>query len=125
MKTFLFLAFISLNAFAAYWNDLEEGKTYRTTQKFSLTQTERSHSLFEVQRGQRVSLKEIMPLSSAPVVLYVFDYKNCPGPAMSTIMEIIAVERTRPVVEIGAQLDNCELNIYVETKDLGAKALFE
>lgn len=125
MKSFIALALISFNAFAINWNDLTEGKSYRTAQKFSLKQTERSHSMFDVPRGQRVTLKEIVPLSSAPVALYVFDYKNCPGPALSTIMEIITVERTRPVVEIGAQLDNCELNIYVETKDLGARALFE
>jgi len=71
-------------------------------------------------------LKEIMPLSMVNVMLYIFDYKNCPGPAMKTDMEIIPVNGTSPVVEIGAQLEeNCELNIYIENKDLMSTSLFE
>jgi hypothetical protein len=125
MKVFILLTLISLNAFAANWDKLVEGKPYKTTQKFSLKQTERSHSMLDVPRGQKVVLKEIVPLSSAPVLLYIFEYKNCPGPAMNTIMEIIPVQRTSPVVEIGAQLTDCELNIYLENKDIGSKSIFE
>ena len=40
------------------------------------------------------------------VVLFRFDYKNCPGSDMKTDMEIIPVKNTSPVVEVGAQLEN-------------------
>lgn len=126
MRSFLILFLISFNALAVEWTDLSERTVYKINQDFQLTQLERSGSKLDISKGDQVYLKEIMPLSMVNVMLYIFDYKNCPGPAMKTDMEIIPVNGTSPVVEIGAQLEeNCELNIYIENKDLMSTSLFE
>ncbi len=126
MRFVIFLALISTQAFATDWYDLVEKNTYKLAQSFQLTQLERSGSKLEITKGEEVELKEAISLSPVNVVLYVFNYKNCPGPAMKTDMEIIPVQGTSPVVEIGAQLEEqCELNVYIETKDLMSKSIFE
>jgi len=126
MRLFLGLLLISFNVFATNWTDLEQGTHYKITQSFSLPQTERSHANLEFMKGQAVILKEIAPLEAVQVTLFVFDYKNCPGPAMTTEMETIPVQATSPVIEIGAQLEkNCELNVYIENKDLMSKSIFQ
>lgn len=126
MKAFLILMLISMNAFAIDWNEMESGKTYTLKQNLSLKQNERSGSLLEIMKGEKLTLKEVIALGSVPVLLYSFDYKNCPGPAITTDMEIIPVTGTNPVVEIGAELaENCELNIYLETKDMISVSTFE
>ena len=125
MRLFLGLMLLSLNVFAVEWNDLEFSKNYKLTQGFQLPQTERSGSLLEISIGDQVELIEIMPLV-ANVVLYKFQYKNCPGPAMKTEMEIIPVQATSPVVEVGAQLETeCVLEIFIESKDLFTQSFFE
>lgn len=126
MRLFLLLSLISFNVFAIDWNDLEDGSTYKLTQGFTLPQLERSGSNLEVMVGDQLVLAETVPLDMINVVLYIFDYKNCPGPQMLTDMEIIPVNGTSPVVEIGAQLEkNCKLHVYIETRDLMSNSLFE
>lgn len=126
MRLLIILLVISFNALAVDWTELEDGKEYKITQDFQLSQLERSGSKLDIKRGDNVQLNETVALSAINVMLYIFDYKNCPGPAMTTDMEIIPVQETSPVVEIGAQLEEkCELNIYIETKDLMSNSLFE
>lgn len=126
MRLLLLCLFISFNALAVDWTELEDGKEYKITQNFQLSQLERSGSKLDISRGDKVQLKETVALSAINVMLYIFDYKNCPGQTMTTDMEIIPVQETSPVVEIGAQLEEkCELNIYIETKDLMSNSLFE
>jgi len=126
MRLFLLLSLISFNVFAIDWNDLEDGSNYKLIQGFSLPQLERSGSILEVMPGDQVVLAETVPLDMINVVLYIFDYKNCPGPQMLTDMEIIPVNGTSPVVEIGAQLEkNCKLHVYIETRDLMSNSFFE
>lgn len=126
MRLLLLCLVISFNALAVDWTELEDGKEYKITQNFQLSQLERSGSKLDISRGDKVHLKETVALSAINVMLYIFDYKNCPGQAMTTDMEIIPVQETSPVVEIGAQLEEkCELNIYIETKDLMSNSLFE
>lgn len=126
MRLFFILLMVSFNALAVQWTELEDGTEYKITQNFQLSQLERSGSKLDISRGDSVELKETIPLSMINVMLYIFDYKNCPGELMSTEMEIIPVLLTSPVVEIGAQLEKkCELHIYIETKDLMSKSLFE
>lgn len=108
---------LSLNVFAVEWNNLEINKSYRLTQSFQLTQTERSHSKLDVSKGQELNLVDIIPLDMINVILFKFRYADCPGPAMLTDMEIIPVQETKPVVEVGAQLKNCHLELFLETKD--------
>jgi hypothetical protein len=126
MPIFLILSLFSFNAFASEWSDLVKGKEYRITQDLQLSQKERSGSKLDISQGDKVRLNSAEALSAIGVTLYVFDYKNCPGPAMTTEMEIIPVQANRPVIEVGAQLEtNCELHIYLENKDLKSKSLFE
>jgi hypothetical protein len=126
MRLILIGIIISFNAIAIEWTELSEKSSYKITQDFQLTQLERSGSKLDISKGDKVYLKEVMPLSAVNVILYIFDYKNCPGPALKTDMDIIPVHGTSPLVEIGAQLEeNCELNIYIENKDLMSNSLFE
>ena len=126
MRLFLILLGFSFNVLAVEWTELQDGTQYKLTQDFQLSQFERSGSKLDISSGDKVELKESVALSMINVMLYVFDYKDCPGQSMATEMEIIPVQGTSPVVEIGAQLeDKCELNIYIENKDLMSNSLFE
>lgn len=112
---------------AATWGDLREGVQYELHQTFQLKQIERSHSLIEFTKGDKFLLKEIISLEipGALVTLFTFDYKSCPGVELSTELEIIPVQDLNPAVEFGAQVDKCELNIYLESKDSDFKSIFE
>lgn len=125
MRLFLGLMLVSFNIMAADWNDLEIKQKYRLTQSFQLPQLERSSSFVDFMEGEEVVLNEIIGLDMIKVVLFKFDYKNCPGSDMKTEMEIIPVKNTSPVVEVGAQLENCSLEIFIENKDLMSTSFFE
>ena len=125
MRLFLGLLLISFNILAADWSDLEEKQKYKLTQSFQLPQLERSGSFMEFTAGDEAVLSEIIGLDTINVVLFKFDYKKCPGPDMGTEMEIIPVKNTSPMVEVGAQLENCSLEIFIETKDLMSASFFE
>jgi hypothetical protein len=126
MRLFIALLFISFNALAISWNDLETSRTYTLTQSFQLPQTERSGSLLDLLQGDKFLLKEVTGLDMINVSLFTFQLKKCPGPALKTDMEIIPVKNTSPVVEIGAQIaGNCKLEIFIENKDLLTNSFFE
>lgn len=126
MRLFLAALLVSFNVFAVSWTNLEDGNHYTISQSFELFQTERSGSSLHITKGERVFLDETVPLSMINVTLFIFDYQNCPGPEMTTEMEIIPVQGTNPVVEIGAQLEpNCKLNIFIENRDLFSQSLFQ
>jgi hypothetical protein len=125
MRLFLGLMLVSFNILAAEWNDLEIKQQYHLTQSFQLPQLERSGSLVDFMEGEEVVLTEIVGLDIIKVVLFKFDYKNCPGQDMKTDMEIIPVKNTSPVVEVGAQLEKCSLEIFIENKDLMSTSFFE
>ena len=125
MRLFIGLLLISFNLLASDWTDLEEKQKYILTQSFQLPQLERSGSFMEFTAGDEVVLSESIGLDTINVVLFKFNYKKCPGPEMKTEMEIIPVKNTSPVVEVGAQLENCSLEIFIETKDLMRASFFE
>ena len=125
MRLFIGLLLISFNLLASDWTDLEEKQKYILTQSFQLPQLERSGSFMEFTVGDEAVLSEIIGLDTINVVLFKFNYINCPGPEMKTDMEIIPVKNTSPVVEVGAQLENCSLEIFIETKDLMRASFFE
>ena len=125
MRLFIGLLLISFNLLASDWSDLEEKQKYILTQSFQLPQLERSGSFMEFTVGDEAVLSEIIGLDTINVVLFKFNYKKCPGPEMKTEMEIIPVKNTSPVVEVGAQLENCSLEIFIETKDLMMASFFE
>lgn len=119
MRLFLLLCLISFNVFATEWNELEIDAEYKLTQSFSLKQIGPQASSLDIMTGEKVVLKEIVGLDMIRVTLFQFEYLNCPGPEMKTDMEIIPVNNTSPVVEIGAQLvEKCTLEIFIESKDL-------
>ncbi len=126
MRLVLSLMLLSSPLFASSWNDLEVSSQYKINQAFQLPQLERSKSLLDINVGDQVLLKEIVSLDMINVALYRFEYKNCPGPAMKTDMEIIPVKNTTPVVEVGAQLElECMLEVFIENKDILTESFFE
>jgi len=117
---------ISTQAYAVEWNDLEIGETYNLSQSFSLPQVERSQSLIDLTAGEQFTVTDVVPLDMINVVLYELNYHNCPGPEMKTEMEIIPVQGTSPVVEIGALLEKeCNLQIFIETRDILSNSFFQ
>ena len=118
MRLLIGLLLISFNAFATDWNDLEIDQKYTLQQSFQLPQIEKNKSLIDLMEGEAVVLKEIIGLDMINVSLFKFEYKNCPGVEMKTDMEIIPVKNTSPVVEVGAELEQCMLEIFIENKDL-------
>ena len=126
MRLFIGLMLVSLNLFAANWSELEEKTQYKLTQSFQLPQIERSGALLDLMKGEKFVLSQITGLDMIHVSLFVFEYKNCPGQSMKTDMEIIPVNNTSPVVEIGAQVTvGCKLEIFIENKDLISNSFFE
>jgi hypothetical protein len=126
MRLFLGLCLLSFQLQAVSWNDLEISNQYKINQQLQLRQIERSGSMLEISAQESFMLKEVIGLDMINVSLYRLQYKNCPGPAMKTEMEIIAVKNTAPVVEVGAQLEeNCMLEIFIENRDLMTDSLFE
>jgi hypothetical protein len=125
MRFLAILVLFSFNAFAVDWSELEIAQNYKLKQSFGLPQTERSGSIQDFLVGDDLVLTDIVPLDMINVIIYEFDYKKCPGPAMKTDMEIIPVHGSSPVVEIGAQLENCTLSIYIETKDISSQSFIE
>lgn len=126
MRLFILLSLISFQAFAINWFDMELGNDYVLMQDMSLPQRgERSGSMLEVSKGERFVLKEVVGITMG-LMMFNLEYKNCPGPAMETEVEIIPVNGTSPVIEVGAMVaENCELWVYVEGKDFWTNSLFE
>lgn len=119
MHLILLSLFISVSAIASNWSELRQGETYKLIQDFEIEQEERSRAILDFSKGETVRLKEIT--SGPDVSLYVFDYNNCPGTALRTHLEMILVQGR----EVGAKVEDCELNIFLETKNLYYKSLFE
>ncbi len=126
MRIFLFLLLVSSNLIAAEWNDLEVSSEYKIKQSFPLRQLGPNSSNLDIMEGEKFILNDIIGLDSINVVLFELEYKNCPGQAMKTDMEIIAVKNTSPVVEVGAQLEeNCKFQVFIENKDMMSESFFE
>lgn len=125
MRLFIGLILVSFNLFAADWNDLTTQEKYTLTQSFQLPQTERSSSLIDIMQGDEVVLNEVIGLDMIKVTLFKFNYLNCPGMDLKTEMEIIAVNNSPRMVEVGALLEKCSLEIYIENRDLMSNSFFE
>lgn len=126
MRLFILLLFVSLNVMAVEWNDLEVSSEYKINQSFPLRQLGPSSSYLDIMEGEKFKLNDIIGLDSINVVLFELEYKNCPGQAIKTDMEIIAVKNTSPVVEVGAQVEeNCKFQVFIENKDLMSESFFE
>ena len=123
---FLFL-FFAFSAHAVSWMDLEVNQRYALTQTLDLKLKQTQNKTLSLIKGERFKLKDILPLElpGAPLVLYIFDYKKCNNVNLKTDLEIIPVEETSPLVEIGAEVENCEFKIYIELKDLSSNSIFK
>lgn len=125
MRSFILLSLISFNAFAMNWFDMDIRKDYTLLQDISLQQNERSSAMLVLARGEKFHLKEIIGLGMG-LGLFNFEYLNCPGPQMETEVDVIPVEGTSPLIEVGAMVaEGCELWVYVELKDFWTKSFFE
>ncbi|HXH32078.1 MAG TPA: hypothetical protein VNJ01_14815 [Bacteriovoracaceae bacterium] len=125
MRVFFFLLLLSCNAFSSEWADLVENDEYKIVQKISLPVLGSNATIVELTPGDKFKLREIYALSMG-VVAYSFVAKKCPGRSVRTEMEIIPVQQTNPVIEIGVQLEKeCELNIFIEGQDTWTPSIFE
>jgi hypothetical protein len=125
MRFLLGLMLLSVPVFASDWNDLETGETYKIKQSLSLTQLERSSSKLDILQGESFKLNTITGLDMISVTMLTFAYEKCPGMEMKTELEIIPVLNASPTVEIGATVEDCELQIFLENKDLMTPSFFE
>lgn len=127
MRLFLLGLIVSLNVFATDWSDLEVGQSYKLNQSFQLKQLERSGSFLDFNKGDELTLNALIPLAipGVSLALYIFDFKNCPGPELKTDIDIVPVNNTNPLVEVGAQVEECELNVFLEMKDYYSASLFQ
>lgn len=125
MRLLIMSYLISLSAMATDWHEMAPGKSYKLSQSFALTQRERSSSMIDLSRGERLVLKEVMSLSlpGTSLSLYIFNYPKCSGREMTTDVEMIPVAGSD--AEVGTQLEDCEINMYIETKDLYSKSFFK
>lgn len=123
MRLFIVLFLVSFSALATSWGNLQVGRNYKLSQSFELTMTGRSAWMMYLMKDEVFHLRKVESLGST--VLYIFDYKNCPGPEMGTELEIVPVGGTSPVVKTGTQLEACELKVYIEMKDYYSNSLFE
>jgi len=123
MRIIILLASLfAFSAQAGIWNDLEINQSYKLGQSFELPVIEGDIPAVNFTEGEEVVLKDIVPLDMISVVLFIFDYKNCPGQNIKTDMEIIPVQN----VEIGALLEKgCQFEIYIETRDIYSESLFK
>ena len=127
MRLFIALFLISFSALATTWENLRPGQDYKLTQSFELP-IYRQNSMMSFMKGESVYLKTVEPLAipgGFNMALYIFDYKNCPGPQMETELEIVEVENTSPVVKAGTLLESCELKVYIEIKDYYKESFFK
>ena len=120
----LFVLVFSSQVLASSWNDLEIGETYTLNQEIVLVSNSPSESSFHIPAGTKLSHSDLIPLDMISVMLYLFKLPKCPGNDFETQMEIIPVQGTSPLVEIGAQVaSNCQLEIYIETKDIYSSSI--
>ncbi len=119
----LFVVVFSSQVFASSWNDLEIGQDYTLSQELNL-KFKSNNDVFNIPSGTAVNLYDMLPLDMINVVLYQFKLPKCPVNDFETEMEIIPVQETSPLVEIGAQVaSNCLLEIFIETKDIYSSSI--
>lgn len=129
MRLFLALFFLTAPAWAIPWSELEHGETYTIKQSFELPFEGPLSSSLSVMKGQKAVYKGLIPLNipGFPMILYMFDYKSCPGMQAMTEVEVVEpIQASGEVVKVGAQLDeHCVLQFYVEGYDWKTESLFE
>jgi hypothetical protein len=120
----LFVLVFSSQVFASSWNDLEIGEGYTLKQELTLVSNSPGQSQFHIPAGTKLVHSDLFPLDMISVMLYQFKLPNCPGNDFETQMEIIPVQETSPLVEIGAQVaSNCLLEIFIETRDIYSSSI--
>jgi len=125
MFLLIMLSLVMTEVNASTWLNLQESKNYQLTQNISLPQTERSGSLLSLSQDDVFSLKTL-ERSSDNLMVYTFQQQVCPGPQMRTSLEIIPVQETSPMVEVGAQfIEDCELKIFISDQDLHSTSIFK
>jgi hypothetical protein len=122
MRLFILLALVSFNAFALQWADLDVYETYTLQQGFQLQQKERSGSMLDFSKGQKLRLIEKKGMIG--LVFLNFNYIGCSGNQMETEVEVIPVKNSP--IEIGAvAMPNCELWMYVDAGDYWTESILK
>lgn len=116
--TAILLSF-SFSAFAISWNDLVLGETYELNQEIILKSNSPGSALYHIPVGTKLTHSDLVPLDMINVMLYKFDLPQCPGNEFKAEMEIVPVNGTTPVVEVGVDIaEGCQVEFFFETKDI-------
>jgi hypothetical protein len=125
MFLLMMLSVVITEVNARTWLNLQESKSYQLTQNIALPQSERSGSLLNFSQNDVFSLKAL-ERSSDNLLVYTFEQQICSGSQMRTSLEIIPVQETSPMIEIGAQfIEDCELKIFISDQDLHSTSIFK
>jgi hypothetical protein len=104
------------NASNIKWYDLSSGMQLNLTQEINFTQV-------TILPASQLTLEEIIPLSMIKVSLYKLYWHDCAEPSLEQEMILLAVDNTN--VEIGLELlQNCNLELYIEDRDLFQASIF-
>lgn len=105
-----------------FWEDLSEGQTVELRQEIALADGVR----FPVGTQLKVTMREALSAPGMSLVYFGLRQSECAKPQWESGLELVLPEgeldASRSVgVELGK---NCQWGIYVETKDLNARAIF-
>ncbi len=127
MRLLLISLFFTFSALATDWSNLEKNNSYKLLQSFELAQSNNKGIVLSFIKGEKLKLNEVLDLAMPGLflTLFKFEYQNCTSMNLTTDMFIIKINDSSPVVEVGAEVVNCELVIYLETKDYYTKSFFE
>lgn len=113
--------FVISSSHASDWIDLNFEDNYKLTKNIKLTISDEASIV--ISKDDKWQLLEVVPLPMINVELYKFDWLEC-RTDVTTQMEIIDPRDLKNDPSVGVQLDNCYLEVFVETKDLGTLSLF-
>lgn len=121
------LALFSLSALAQIkWSDIDQGSKLKFTQEIKLETIDVTKS-FLIQRGSRVVVGERVALGMINVEMFKMELVNCSDSDARGEMQLFDIEQASgKVVTVGIELiEDCNLEIFIETKDLYSKSLFK
>lgn len=117
---YLIILLISITAYAKEikWSNLYKGSSYTLIQQIDVIARKED---FSIPKGSKLKLVDSTPLPMINVQLFKFALPTCPSSSMETELELLEVGS----VVIGYDIaENCVLEIFIESKDLYSKSIF-
>lgn len=110
-----------LPAFAARtWTSIEAGD-----QIYLISDLQIKNTNLLLKRNSSLRVKEVVPMDLISVVMYKVQAISCPGPSLTSELDLYSVRQATGSVTVGIELTRgCVLEIYVENTDLQTLSLF-